>query len=169
ASLAAKNATATIPIVMVAVGNPVDSGLIASLARPEANITGTSVMSDEVIGKQLELLKETFPKITRVAAMWNPANPVFQKLQLRAVEVTARTLNIKLQNVEARDQDEIERAFKAVAKERTRALHVFPDPVFSTHRGQIADLAVKDRLPTVSGNIESAEAGMLMTYGPNFP
>jgi putative ABC transport system substrate-binding protein len=169
ASLAAKNATATIPIVMVAVANPVDSGLIASLARPGANISGTSVMNDEVVGKQLELLKEILPKISRVAAMWNPANPVFQKLQLRAVEATAWTLNVSLQKVEARDQDEIERAFKAIVKERTRALHVLPDPVFTTHRGQIADLAIKYRLPTVSGTIEAAAAGMLMSYGPNFP
>jgi putative ABC transport system substrate-binding protein len=169
ASLAAKNATGTIPIVMVAVGNPVDSGLIASLARPGANITGTSTMSDEVVGKQLELLKETFPKISRIAAMWNPANPVFQKLQMREVEGAARALNVKLHKVEARDPDEIERAFKAIDKERTRALHVFPDPVFTTHRGRIADLAVKHRLPAVSGNIEFAEAGLLMTYGPNFP
>jgi putative ABC transport system substrate-binding protein len=169
ASLAAKNATATIPIVMVAVGNPVDSGLIASLARPGANITGTSVMSDETVGKQLELLKETFPKISRVAAMWNPANPVFQKLQVRAVEATARTLNVKLHKVEARDPDEIERAFKAIAKEGTRALHVLSDPVFTTHRGLIASLALKHRLPVVSGTKESAEAGMLMSYGPSFP
>jgi putative ABC transport system substrate-binding protein len=169
ASLAAKNATGTIPIVMVAVGNPVDSGLIASLARPGANITGTSVMSDEVVGKQLELLKETLPKISRVAAMWNPANPVFQKLQLRAVEATARVLNVSLQKVEARNQDEIERAFKAIAKERTRALHVFPDPVFTTHRGLIADLALKLRLPAVSGTKEYADAGLLMSYGPSFP
>ena len=169
ASLAAKNATRTIPIVMVAVANPVDSGLIASLARPEANITGTSVMNDEVVGKQLELLKEILPKISRVAAMWNPANPVFQKLQLRAVEATARTLNVSLQKVEARNQDEIERAFKAIAKERTRALHVLPDPVFTTHRGRIADLALKLRLPAVSGTKEYADAGLLMSYGPSFP
>jgi putative tryptophan/tyrosine transport system substrate-binding protein len=168
-SLAAKKATGTIPIVMVAVGNPVDSRLIASLARPGGNITGTSAMSDEVVGKQLELLKETVPKISRVAAMWNPANPVFQKLQLREVEATARALNVRLQKVEARDPDEIDRAFAAIVKERTRALHVFPDPVFVTHRGRIADLAVKYRLPAVSGNIEFAEAGLLMTYGPNFP
>jgi putative ABC transport system substrate-binding protein len=169
ASLAAKNATATIPIVMVAVGNPVDSGLIASLARPGANISGTSVMSDEVVGKQLELLKESFPKISRVAAMWNPANPVFQKLQLRAVEATARVLNVSLQKLDARDPDEIDRAFKAIAKERTRALHVFPDPVFTTHRGLIAGLALKHRLPAVSGSAEVAEAGLLMCYGPSFP
>ena len=169
ASLAAKNATRTIPIVMVAVANPVDSGLIASLARPEANITGTSVMNDEIVGKQLELLKEILPKISRVAAMWNPANPVFQKLQLRAVEATARTLNVSLQKVEARNQDEIERAFKAIAKEGTRALHVFPDPVFTTHRGLIADLALKLRLPAISGTKEYADAGLLMSYGPSFP
>src|SRR4030095_10017156 len=141
ASLAAKNATGTIPIVIVAVANPMDSGLIASLSRPGANITGTSAMTDEVVGKQLELLKETFPKISRVAAMWNPANPVFQKLQLREVEATARALNVRLQKVEARDPDEIDRAFAAIVKERTRALHVFPDPVFVTHRGRMADLA----------------------------
>jgi putative ABC transport system substrate-binding protein len=169
ASLAAKNATGTIPIVMVAVANPVDSGLIATLARPGANITGTSTMIDEVVGKQLALLKESFPKISRVAAMWNPANPVFQKLQLREVEATARALNVSLQKVEARNPDEIERAFAAIAKERTRALHVFPDPVFVTHRGLIADLALKHRLPVISGARESAEAGMLMSYGPDFP
>ncbi len=169
ASLAAKNATGTIPIVMVAVGNPVDSGLIATLARPGANITGTSTMTDEVVGKQLALLKESFPKISRVAAMWNPANPVFQKLQLREVEATALALNVSLQKVEARNPDEIERAFAAIAKERTRALHVFPDPVFTTHRGLIADLALKHRLPAVSGLKEYADTGLLMSYGPSFP
>ena len=137
ASLAAKNATGTIPIVMVAVGNPVDAGLVAGLAQQGPNITGTSVMNDEVVGKQLALFKETFPKISRVAAMWNPANPVFQKLQLREVESTARGLNVSLQKVEARNGDEIERAFAAIAKERTRALHVIPDQVFTTHRKRI--------------------------------
>src|SRR4030095_15469038 len=92
ASLAAKNATGTIPIVIVAVANPVDSGLIASLARPGANITGTSSMNAEVVGKQLELLKETLPKISRVTALWNPANPVYQAIQRRETEVAARAL-----------------------------------------------------------------------------
>jgi putative tryptophan/tyrosine transport system substrate-binding protein len=169
ASLAAKAATATIPVVTVAVANPVDSGIIASLARPGANITGTSVMNDEVVGKQLELLKEALPTISRVAAMWNPANPVFQKLQLRAVEATARALKVSLQKVEARDQDEIARAFKALAQERTRALHVLPDPVFTAHRVRVTELALKHRLPAVSGTKEFAEAGLLMSYGPSFP
>src|SRR5262245_35289721 len=169
ASLAAKNATGTIPIVMLAVGNPVDSGLIASLARPGANITGTSVMSDELVGKQLELLKETFPKITRIAALWNPNNPVFQKIQLRAVEAAARALKVTLHKVEARDRNEIDRAFKVIAKERTRALHVLNDPLFSGQRVRIAELAVEQRLPAISGIKEDAEAGLLMTYGANFP
>jgi putative ABC transport system substrate-binding protein len=169
ASLAAKNATGTIPIVMVAVGNPVDSGLIASLARPGANITGTSTMTDEVVGKQLELLKETFPKISRVAALWNPANPVFQAAQLREVEVTAKALGVKLQSLKARDPKEIDRAFAAMAKERTRALHVLSDPVFTTHRKQIAELAIKHRLPAISGATAYADAGLLMSYGASFP
>jgi len=168
ASLAAKNASGTIPIIMVAVANPVDSGLVASLARPGANITGTSAMTDEVVGKQLELLKETFPKILRVAAMWNPANPVFQKLQLRAVEATARELNVGLQKLEARDPVEIERAFTAIAKESTRALVLLSDPLFITHRKQIADLALKYRLPAAAGVREYVEAGLLMSYGVSF-
>ncbi|MGH7811173.1 MAG: ABC transporter substrate-binding protein [Candidatus Binatia bacterium] len=169
ASLAAKNATATIPIVMVAVGNPVDSGLIASLARPGANLTGTSTMADEVAGKQLELLKETVPKISRFAALWNPANPVYQKLQLGAVEATARSLNVKLQKLEARNPRQIDQAFAAIIKERTRAIMVFGDPLFNIQRKQIADLARKHRLPAVSSNAVYADAGLLMTYGPSFP
>ena len=169
ASLAAKNTTGIIPVIMVAVANPVDSGLIASLARPGVNITGTSAMTDEVVGKQLELLKEAFPKISRVAAMWNPANPVFQKLQLRAVEDTARALNVGLQKLEARDPVEIERAFAAIAKEGTRALVLLSDPLFTTRRKQIADLALKYRLPVATGIREDAEAGLLMSYGPSFP
>jgi putative ABC transport system substrate-binding protein len=169
ASLAAKNATGTIPIVMVAVGNPVDSGLIASLARPGANITGTSSMNVDVVGKQLELLKETLPKISRVDALWNPANPVFQGIQRRETEVAARALGVQLHFLEARGPDEIDRAFAAMAKERTKALLVLSDPVFTSHRKRIADLAAKQRLPTVCGIREYVEAGCLMAYGPSFP
>ena len=169
ASLAAKNATGTIPIVMVAVANPVDSGLIASLARPGANITGTSSMTDEVVGKQLELLKETFPKISQVAALWNPANPVFQAIQRRETEVAARALGLQLHFLEAGGPDDIERAFAAMAKERTKALLVLIDPVFTSNRKRIADLAAKQRLPTVSGIREYVEAGCLIAYGPSFP
>ena len=168
ASLAAKNATGTIPVVMVAVANPVEAGLIASLARPGANITGTSAMTDELVGKQLELLKETFPNISRFAALWNPANPVFQKQQMGAVETSARALNLGLQKFEARDPLEIERALAAMAKEGTKALVLLSDPVFVTHRKQIADLALKYRLPVAAGVKEFAEDGLLMSYGVNF-
>jgi putative ABC transport system substrate-binding protein len=168
ASIAAKKATGAIPIVMVAVSDPVGSGLVASLARPGANVTGTSSMTAEVVGKQLELLKETLPKISRVAALWNPANPVFQALQLKETKVAARALGVQLQILEARGPDEIDRAFAAMARERTRALLVLGDPVFTSHRKRIADLAVKHRLPTVSGTREYVEAGGLMAYGPSF-
>jgi putative ABC transport system substrate-binding protein len=169
ASLAAKKATRTIPIVMIGVADPVGSGLVASLARPGANITGTSSMTAEVIGKQLELLKETLPKISRVAALWNPANPIFQAIQLRETEDAARALGVRLQLVEARGPEEIDRAFEALARERTRALLVLNDPVFTTHRKRIADLSAKHRLPAVTGTLEYTEAGGLMAYGPRFP
>ena len=169
ASLAAKAATATIPVVMVAVSDPVGSGLIASLARPGGNLTGTSGMTAETAGKPLGLLKETLPKISRVAALWNPANPVFQAAQLREVEVTAKALGVKLQSLQARDAEEIDRAFAAIAAERTRALQVLGDPLFNTHRKQIAALALKHRLPAASGVKEYADAGLLMSYGANFP
>jgi putative ABC transport system substrate-binding protein len=168
ASLAAKQATGTIPIVVIGVSDPVGSGVVASLARPGANITGTSSMTAAVVGKQLELLKETLPKISRVAALWNPANPIFQAIQRRETEVAARALGVQLRILEARGPDEIERAFAAMASERTRALLVLGDPVFISHRKRIADLAANGRLPAVSGTREFVVAGGLMAYGPSF-
>jgi putative ABC transport system substrate-binding protein len=162
-------ATGTIPVVMIGVSDPVGSGLVVSLARPGANITGTSSMTAEIIGKQLELIKETLPKISRVAALWNPANPIFQAIQRRETEVAARALGMQLQFVEARAPDEIDRAFARVAKERMRALLVLNDPVFTAQRKQIADLSAKHRFPTVSGTREYTEVGGLMAYGPSFP
>ena len=168
ASLAAKRATGAIPIVMIAVSDPVGSGLVASLARPGANITGTSSMTADVVGKQLELLKETVPKISRVAALWNPANPIFQAIQRKETEAAARTLGVQLRILEARGPDEIESAFATMARERTRALLVLGDPVFRSHRKRIADLAANGRLPAVSGTTEFVDAGGLMAYGPSF-
>ena len=146
ASLAAKNATGTIPIVMVAVGNPVDSGLIASLARPGATSRGHSSTNVEVVGKQLELLKETVPKIPEWPLLWNPANPVFQAIQRRETGVAARALGVPLR-LEARGLDEIDRAFAGDGEERTKALLVLSDPVFTSHRKRIADLSAKQRPP----------------------
>ena len=126
-------------------------------------------MTAEVVGKQLELVKETLPKISRVAALWNPANPIFQAIQRRETEVAARALGVQLQILEARGPDEIDRAFAAMAREHTRALLVLGDPVFTSYRKRIADLAAKSRLPAVSGTREHVEAGGLMAYGPSFP
>ncbi len=168
ASLAAKNATKTIPIVMLAVGDPVGSGLVTSLARPGGNVTGTSFPSVEVAGKSLEVLKRVVPKLHRVAVLWNPANPVFQAQMVKETEAAARSLGIQLRLLGARDAKEIDGAFKAMAKERPEALAVIVDPVFVAHRAQIATLAAQSHLPSVSAFSEYAEAGGLMAYAPNF-
>jgi putative ABC transport system substrate-binding protein len=168
ASLAAKRATDTIPIVMIAVSDPVGSGLIASFARPGSNVTGTSSMTAEIVGKQLELFKEVLPGIPRVAALWNPANPVFQAAQVQEVDSAARTLGIRLKFIEARNRDEIERVFGAIARENFRAMVVLGDPVFISHRQRIAELAAKHRVPAVSGTRDHVEAGGLAAYGPSF-
>ena len=154
---------------MIGVSDPVGSGLVFSLVRPGANITGNSSMTAEVVGKQLELIKETFPKISRVAALWNPANPVFQAIQRKEAEVAARALGVQLHILEARGGDEIDRAFVAAARDRVRALLLLNDPTFMAHRKQIADLSAKHRLAAVSGTLEYPEAGGLMAYGPSFP
>jgi putative ABC transport system substrate-binding protein len=168
ASLAAKHATTTIPIVMVAVGDPVGAGLVPSLARPGGNVTGTSFPSVEVAGKSLELLKRVIPKLQRAAVLWNPANPVFQGQMVKETEAAARALGIQLQAFGARDVKEIDRAFEEMAKARPEALIVISDGVFTAHRTRIATLAVKRRLPSVSAFIPYAEAGGLMAYAPDF-
>ena len=166
---AAKNATGTIPIVMIAVGDPVGQGLIASLARPCGNVTGLSFsVGLEIIGKQLELLKETVPKVRRVAILSNPANP-FHPLAIKEVKVAARSLGVQLQLLEARGPNEFDGAFAAMAKERVGALLVVTDPLFFLHRTRLADLAAKSRLPAAHGVREHVEAGSLMSYGPSLP
>jgi putative ABC transport system substrate-binding protein len=129
ASLAAKNATSTIPVVMVSVGDPVGSGLVASLAHPGANVTGTAAMTVEVIGKSLELLKEIIPNLSRVAVLWNPSNVVFQRQILQATEDAARQLTLELQTIGVRGPDELDAAFAAITKGRAEALLVLPDPM----------------------------------------
>jgi putative tryptophan/tyrosine transport system substrate-binding protein len=168
ASLAAKKATTTIPIVMIGVGDPLGSGLVTNLARPGANITGTSSTTSDVVGKSLELLKDAIPKVSRVAVLWNPANPAFQTLQLKESEVSARTLAVQLQLLEARGPQELDRAFAAMTSTRADALLVTPDPVFAIHQMRIIDLAAKSRLPTMFGQREFVDAGGLMSYGTNF-
>jgi putative ABC transport system substrate-binding protein len=162
---AAQRATKTTPIVMAAVGDPIRLGLVASFARPGGNITGQTVIAHEYIGKRLELLREVVPGVSRIAVLSNPGNPGLAD-QIRAAEDAARTLGIALQRLEARHADELERAFETARNKRTGAILVLDDAVFSTHRARIATLAASSRLPTFYG-LRSAEAGGLLSYGPN--
>jgi putative tryptophan/tyrosine transport system substrate-binding protein len=168
-SAAAKNATGTIPIVMMSGGDPVESGLIASLARPGGNLTGVSYsVGLETVGKGLELLKETVPKLRRVAVLSNPANPA-QPLAIRNVKVAARSLGVQLQLLEARGPNDFDGAFAAMAKERVEALLVAADSRLAFHRTRLADLASRRRLPAAYGLREHVDAGGLLFYGPSIP
>jgi putative ABC transport system substrate-binding protein len=167
AALAAKNATSSIPIVMIFPSDPVEMGLVASLRRPGGNITGTTFTpGPEIFGRQLQILKETIPRASRVAILSNPADPSFA-LQVREVEAAARTLHIRLQHVEARGPEQFDSAFAAMARERADALLVNGTSTFLAHRVRLAELAVKNRLPTMSSFRESVEAGGLMAYAVN--
>ena len=167
ATRAAQQATRTIPIVMSLVNDPVGSGLVASLARPGGNVTGLTIMSPDLVGKQLELLKEVVPKVSRVALLRHPDNPA-SAAQLREAEAAAQALGVRLQTLEARSPQEIDGAFTAMTRERAGALLVIPDTLFWSQRRQIAELAVKRRLPSMRMGEAYAEAGGLMSYGPSY-
>jgi putative ABC transport system substrate-binding protein len=167
ASRAAKEATPTIPIVMAVVGDAVASELVASLARPGGNLTGSSFLLPELTVKRVEFLKEAMPGATRVAVLVNPANPVFPLL-LNAMAPTAQSLGMELQAIEVRAADELEQAFASIAQWPAHALAVTEDAVFLTHAKRIAELAAERRLPTI-GFTQYAEAGGFMSYGPNLP
>jgi len=162
----AQQATRTIPIVMSVVIDPLGSGLVASLAHPGGNVTGLTIMASDLVGKQFEVLKDVAPKVSRVALLWNPANPGSAP-QVREAEGAARALGVRLQTLEARDPQEIDSAFAAMTKERAGALVVLSDAILLNQRRQIAELAAKGRLPAVYTLREHAEAGGLMAYGAN--
>ena len=161
-----QQATRTIPIVMSVVNDPVGSGLVASLARPGGNVTGLTIMGPDLAGKQLQLLKEVVPKLSRVALLTNPENPASARF-LREAETAARALGLRLQTLEARNSREIDSAFSAMTGERAGALLILPEGVFLTQRSQIAKLAATRRLPSIYGTPEYAEAGGLMAYSAN--
>ncbi len=169
ASLAARDATRTIPIVMLGVSDPVGAGLIASLARPGGNVTGTSSMSSGVIGKTLEVLKEAVPAAERVAILWNPANAVFQAQMIREAQAAAAALRVHMTAHGARGPDEFEAAFAGIVKAEAQAMLVMPDPMTTQHTAQIVAFARRARLPAIYGTREQAEAGGLLTYGPDIP
>ena len=165
-ALAAQRATKAIPIVMVAAGNPVANGLVESLARPGGNVTGLSQMLQEVSGKRLELLKEVVPKLSRVAVLWNP-NSASATLNWKENQQPARQLGIQLFSLEVRSPSELDKAFEAATKVRAGALAILPDPVISTNLERIVDFATKSRLPSIYQSSEFADAGGLVTYGPD--
>ena len=167
AALAAKQATTTIPIVMAAAVNPVETGLVTSLARPGGNITGLTVSGGTLSRKRLELLREVVPKVSRVAVLMDPTNPA-HFVFWRETEIAAQLLRVRLQRVDARAPDEIEAAFASIAKARAQALVVFTEPMIYSQRSRIADLAARNRLPTVNMIKGHAEAGDLITYGPDY-
>jgi putative tryptophan/tyrosine transport system substrate-binding protein len=160
---AAQRATKAIPIVLSGPADPVAAGLVASLARPGGNITGPTLLSDQLMGKGLELFRELVPKVTRVAVLWNPTNPG-NTHQLRGAEAAAAASGVRLLPVEARAPAEIDGAFVAMARERVGALLVVLDVLFYDRRERITALAAKNRLPAVYPHNVFAEAGGLMSY-----
>ena len=160
----AKKATATIPIVIGSHADPVGSGLVPSLARPGGNITGVSLMAPDLDGKRLELLKEAFPKIGRVAFLWQRVGGI---RPLTEMEVAAKTLGLKLQSLEVRSLDDFESAFARAKKERAQALITNPSPFIATQQRQVLDFAAKNLLPALYPASEWVEPGGLMSYGPN--
>jgi len=163
-SQAARRATKTTPIVMTVVNDPLGSGLVESLAHPGGNITGLSMMAPDLVGKQLQVLTEIVPKLSLVALLANPGSPGTAP-QLRVAETVAPTLGLRLLTIEARTPQEIEHAFATMGKERVGALVVLSESVFTNQARQIADLAVKMRLPTIFGLKEHVDAGGLVVYG----
>jgi putative ABC transport system substrate-binding protein len=163
---AVKRVTSTIPIVMTGSADPVGSGLVASLARPGGNITGLSILAPEMAGKQLALLKELVPRISRVAVLWNPTNPG-HALSLEEAKGAARSLGVQLEPVEARSPDEFNGAFAAMTRARAGAILVLWDGMFLIHQRRIIDLTATTRLPAMYQYRGGVAAGGLMAYGPS--
>ena len=166
ASRAAKGATGSIPIVIVAVGEPVKTGLVASLSRPGGNITGLSLLTTDVSGKRLELLSDLVRKLSRLAVLMNPDNPV-HALFLEETRDAARQSGVRLQSLRARNPEEIEKVFDAAVSDQADALIVFDDPVIWSHRAHVVAHAAKRKLPVMYGYREFVDEGGLMSYGPN--
>jgi putative tryptophan/tyrosine transport system substrate-binding protein len=168
AALAAKNATTTIPVVVVGVGDPVGVGLVASLARPGGNVTGSTFLSEETVGKQLQLLKEADPRISRFATLSNPTNPVYGPL-LKDIETMGRSINLEVVRLGVQGPGDLEPAFESAKRERIGGLVALRDTVLITYRARLVELAAKHRLPVMYGMREFVEAGGLMSFEPSLP
>ena len=169
AARAAQRATATIPIVVMSMGDPVGDGLVASLARPGGNITGSTFLGPALTPKRLELLKETLPTISRVAALWHPGafGERATRDMLRETETASQTLGVKLHLVGVRGPDELDRAFSTMTREHAEALLVFPSTMLFNERRRIVDLAARHRLPSMTNAREFVILGGLISYGAN--
>ncbi len=168
-TVAAMKATTTIPIVMTTSIDPVNAGLVANLARPAGNVTGlTPDAGGEILGKRFELLKETLPNLSRLGILWNP-DVAFTRTRQTSMAETARTLGLTTIPVEARGLDALEQAFATMVRERAQAFVMQGDSVLFEYRGQIAEMALRNRLPAASLQRELAEAGFLLTYGADIP
>ena len=168
AAVAVKQATTTVPLVMAAVGDPVGTGLITSLARPGGNLTGLAAISPDLEGKRLELLRELLPKLSLVSFMVNPVNPLHSVSEKHAQEA-AKMLRLRLEFVGVRTKAEFDHAFETIARERPGAMVVLADRVFLHNRERIVIFAARHRLPTVYPYRELVDAGGLMCFGPNYP
>jgi len=166
ATRSAKEATTTIPVVMAQVNDPIDAGFVTSLARPGVTITGLSTMSPEISGKQVELLRQVVPRLSRVAVLRPSAQPGDTQV-LRETKLAAESIRVQLQYLDIVSPGDIETSFRAARKERADAVLTLSSPVLFAQRKQIADLALKSRLPTISSWPEFVEDGGLMTYSPN--
>ena len=167
AAVAAKRATATIPIVMATSGDPTGTGIVSSLARPGGNVTGLSAFATEVQGKLLELLKEMAPQTVRVAFLFNMSNPVHQA-QLKEAESVARSMGLQVQLLDVRAARDLEPAFDAAAKQRAQAVIVGIDALAQAHRGEIVEALTRRHLPAISREREFVDAGGLMSYGTHY-
>jgi len=167
ATLAVKKATTTVPLVMIAVGDPVGTGVVLSLSRPGGNITGLTSIAQELEGKRLELLREVVPNVSHVAVLWNSASPV-QVIQERAMQAAAAVLRMKVLSLGVRNEEGLEKALAEIIRERPGALLVLADRLFLHHRARIMDFAARLRLPGVHAYRELVEAGGLMSFGPSY-
>lgn len=167
ATIAAKRATASVPIVMVAVADPVAAGLVSNLARPDGNVTGTVAQLSALVGKQVELIRDLRPGASRVAVMWNPSNATYQQQAVAEAQEAATRLGMRLRLVEARSASELERAFAGLGADPPEALLVLGEPLFVAHATRIGELLRKHRLIAVGGSRNYLGTGMVAIHAPD--
>jgi putative ABC transport system substrate-binding protein len=169
AALAAKEGTRTLPIVMAVIGDPIAAGVVSSVARPGGNITGSTSMTPEIDAKRLELLKEVVPGASRIAVLWNPANPN-NRARIREMKAAAKSLRLTLEPlVDVADSEQLEKGFGAIVAARSQALIMVSDRALLSHRDRIVAFATKRRLPGLYAYREFVEAGGLASYAPSYP